>query len=398
MSCRAYIPTFAADYGDAERQAAAHHHLHDQFMTAHKHVNEFEKQFKERVGRKHAVMVNSGSSAVLVATAAMEWKRGTKVITPAVTFATTVAPLLQMGMEPVFVDVEEGTYNIDPQKMVDTMNRERANACIIPHTLGNPVDPNVWGFFRDSIEDACDALDSSVDRENCGAFGNFACFSFFAAHHITTGQGGMVLANDDRLGRTMYKFASWGRDCWCRAGQDNLCTNRFDYEIDGVEYDHKYIFSVPGYNVAPLDVCGVIGKVQLAKADGYKKIRQRNFAVLDAAFADLDGLIVRPKSLPGADVNWFGYPITLKRGSRKAITQRIEARGVATRLMFGGNVTRQPMFKGYSINAPLGLEQSDRVMQHAFVVPLNHTLSEAEIYKVADVVYDEVLRETAVRV
>jgi CDP-6-deoxy-D-xylo-4-hexulose-3-dehydrase len=355
-------------------------------------VNEFEGQFKTRLGRKHAVMVNSGSSAVLVAVSAMEWKPGTKVITPAVTFATTVAPLLQMGLEPVFVDVEEGTYNIDPQKMVESMNSEGANACVIPHTLGNPVDPNVWGFFRDSIEDACDALDSTVNGEACGTFGNYACFSFFAAHHITTGQGGMVLANDDRLGRLAYKYASWGRDCWCRAGQDNLCTNRFDYEIDGVPYDHKYIFSVPGYNVAPLDVCGVIGKLQLAKADGYKRTRQRNFAILDLAFADLDGLIVRPKSLPGADVNWFGYPITLRKGDRSRITQRIEQRGVATRLMFGGNVTRQPMFKGHRVNAPLGLEQSDRIMRDTFIVGLNHTINEEEIYKVASVVYDEVIR------
>jgi CDP-6-deoxy-D-xylo-4-hexulose-3-dehydrase len=389
---RDYIPCFAADYGDVEKQAAAYHFLHDPFITAHKHVNEFEQRFKERVGRKHAVMVNSGSSAVMVAVAAMEWKPGTKVITPAVTFATTVAPLLQQGLEPVFVDVEEGTYNIDPQKMVDTIIRTGANACIIPHTLGNPVDPKVWAFCGSSIEDACDALDSTVDGRNCGTFADLSCFSFFAAHHITTGQGGMVLANDDRLGRLMYKYASWGRDCWCRAGQDNLCKNRFDYEIDGVEYDHKYIFSVPGYNVAPLDVCGVIGKLQLAKADGYKRTRQRNFSVLDTAFADLDGVIVRPKSLPGADVNWFGYPITLKRGSRKAITRRIEARGVATRLMFGGNITRQPMFRGVKIDAPFGLEQSDRVMQNTFICPLNHTLSLDEIYKVATVVYDEVLR------
>ncbi len=389
---RDYIPVFSADYGDAEKHAAIMHHYQDPFITAHRNVNEFEVQFKKRVGRKHAVMVNSGSSAVMVAVAALQLPRGTKVITPAVTFATTVAPLIQLGYEPVFVDVEEGTYNIDPAKMVESMNREKANACIIPHTMGNPVDPNVWGFFRHSIEDACDALDSSINGELCGTFGNFSCFSFFAAHHITTGQGGMVLANDDRLGRTMYKYASWGRDCWCRAGQDNLCTNRFDYEIDGVEYDHKYIFSVPGYNVAPLDVCGVIGKIQLAKADEYKVTRQRNFAYLDKTFEDIDDLIVRPRSLPGADVNWFGYPITLKHGSRKDITQRIEARGVATRLMFGGNVTRQPMFKGHNINAPCGLKESDRVMQHSFLVGCNHVISPEEIHKVASVVREEVAK------
>jgi CDP-6-deoxy-D-xylo-4-hexulose-3-dehydrase len=202
----------------------------------------------------------------------------------------------------------------------------------------------------------------------------------------------MVLANDDRLGRMMYKFASWGRDCWCRAGQDNLCRNRFEYEIDGVEYDHKYIFSVPGFNVAPLDVCGVLGKVQLAKADRYRMARKYNFEYLDCVFSDLDDLIVRPKPLPGADVNWFGYPITLKRGSRKDITQRIEARGVATRLMFGGNVTRQPMFKGRTINAPCGLGESDRVMKESFIVGCNHVINPDEIHKVATVVREEVAK------
>ena len=394
MSKRAYIPVFAPEFGVEEREAAIKHFMEDPFITAHRHVNEFERKFAERHGRNYAVMTNSGSSAIQVAVAAMQWKPGiTKVITPAVTFATTVAPLLQLGVEPVFVDVEPGTYNIDIEKMYDTMaSIPGCSGCIIPHTLGNPADPRVWPFFRDSVEDACDALDSMVDGELCGTFGNVAAFSFFAAHHITTGQGGMVLANDHRIGRRVYQYAAWGRACWCRAGQDNLCKNRFDHEIDGESYDHKYIFDLPGYNVAPLDVCGVIGKVQLEKADRFRLTRARNFHVLDLALADLDDVIIRPKSLPNATPSWFGYPITLRKGSRKEITQAIEAKGIATRLVFGGNITRQPMFRGVTINAPYGLTESDNVMRNAFIVPCNHTTTEEEIAYVASVVKEEVAK------
>jgi len=388
---RAYIPVFAPDWTRQERQAAADHFLKDEFGTAHRHVNEFQEMFKQRHGRKHAVMTNSGSSAVLVSLAACELRPGyDRVITPAVGFATTIAPLVQSGVEIVFVDVEEGTYNIDLAKMVDAMMGNKVSTCVIPHTLGNPVDPRCWAFFRHSVEDACDALDSFVGGEQCGTFGNASCFSFFAAHHITTLQGGMVLGNDDRFMRKVYQYASWGRACWCRAGQDNLCKNRFDHEVDGFSYDHKYIFDVPGYNVAPLDVCGVIGKIQLDKALSYRHIRRYNFSVIDEALSDMDDVIIRPRSLPDADPNWFGYPVTLRKGSRKEITERIENRGVATRLLFGGNITRHPMMKSARMTVPYPLVESDKVMQRAFILPMNHTITEDEIRTVALVAREEI--------
>jgi CDP-6-deoxy-D-xylo-4-hexulose-3-dehydrase len=201
----------------------------------------------------------------------------------------------------------------------------------------------------------------------------------------------MVLTDNEILGRTAYKYANWGRDCWCRPGQDGLCGNRFEYEISGVPYDHKYIFSVPGYNVTPLDYCGVIGKIQLSKADGFKAIRKRNFKYINDRLEDLDDLIVRPKSVKDADVNWFGYPITLKKGARTDITRRIEANGVGTRNMFGGNITRQPMFRGYEINAPCGLEESDRVMTNTFIVGLGQSITEEEMEKITRVVRAEVI-------
>lgn len=386
------IHVFSMDYTEKERYAAAGHFLKDRFITANQHVNEFEKQFKNRLGRGYAAMTNSGSSAVEVAIAALKLPAGTKVITPAVTFATTVSPLIRHGLLPVFIDVEEGTYNIDPQQALDAAVKEKVDVCVIPHTLGNPVDPNLWGLFSKSVEDACDALDSSINGKLCGTFGDYACYSFFAAHHMSTGQGGIVVCDDELLARTVYKFISWGRDCWCRAGQDSLCGERFDYVIDGIEYDHKYIFSEAGYNVAPLDVCGVIGKEQLANLDAYKETRKGYYDYLHKQFEDIDDLIVRPKTLPGADVNWFAYPITLKRGNRKEIMQRIYNRGVDTRLLFGGNITRQPMFKGVKTVIPYGLEESDRVMRDAFMLPCNHVRTPEEIEKVALVTREEVKR------
>jgi len=217
-------------------------------------------------------------------------------------------------------------------------------------------------------------------------------FSFFPAHHITTGEGGMICTSFGDLHTDICKYVNWGRACWCRPGQDSTCGMRFDHTISDVPYDHKYIFDVAGFNLKPLELCGVIGRVQLAKAERYKEIRARNFAILEEGLAGLDDFIIRPKSLPGAIPNWFGYAVTLKKGNRKEICQRIEAKGVATRLVFGGNITRQPMFRGIEVIAPCGLEQSDIVMRDAFIVGCNHVISEEEAHYIAKTVKEEITR------
>ena len=378
---RPYIPVFDSDFGDAERTAIHQHIATDKFITAGKHVTGFEKEFGAHIGRRYCTMVNSGSSALLVAVKAMGWKPGDKVITPAVTFPTTIAPLLHFGITPVFVDVEEATYNIDPAKTQETIRRvDGIVGAVIPHTLGNPVDPMLWMLFADTVEDACDAFGSEIHGRKCGTFGTVSTFSFFPAHHITTGEGGMVCTAHEQLNAEIVKYVNWGRACWCKPGFDSTCGKRLDYEVDGIPYDHKYAFDVAGFNLKPLDLCGVIGRVQLAKAERFKQTRARNFEILDRGFAEIEDLVIRPKALPEASPCFFGYPITLRKGNRAEITKRIEEKGVATRLVFGGNITRQPMMKGMEIIAPCGLEQSDKVMSSSYIVGCNHTITEEEAH------------------
>ena len=389
---RDYITVFDSDFGEAERTAIHQHIAMDKFITAGKHVTKFEKEFGSYIGRRFNTMVNSGSSALLVAIKAMGWKPGDRVITPAVTFPTTIAPLLHFGITPVFVDVEEGTYNVGLEKYMDTITAVKGvTGAVIPHTLGNPVDPFIW-LATDTVEDACDAFGSEINGRKCGTFGMISTFSFFPAHHITTGEGGMVCTSFEELHTDICKYVNWGRACWCKPGHDSTCGARFDHTISDIPYDHKYIFDLPGFNLKPLDICGVVGGVQLAKAERFKQTRKRNFAILDSAFAEIDDRIIRPRSLPEADPSFFGYPITLRKGNRHEITKRIEEKGVATRLVFGGNITRQPMFRGREVIAPCGLEQSDKVMRDAFIVGCNHTITEEEAHHIATVTREEITR------
>ncbi len=385
------ISCFAPDFGQEERTAAMNHYAMDEYFTANKHCDLFQKEFSKHVGRKHSIVVNSGSSAVWCCVAAMGWRAGDKIVTPAVNFGTSVSPLLIRGLVPVFVDCEEGTYNIDLEKALDA--EPGTQGALLPHTLGNPVAPTLWLHWEKTVEDACDALDSRVCDVNCGTFGTASAFSFFPAHHITTIQGGMACTSRDDVAKLIYQNANWGRDCWCRAGQDSLCGKRFEYELEGIgKTDHKYLFALPGMNLVPHDVVGVLGNVQLKKAKGYANIRARNFKIIDDVIRPLEDLVIAPKSLPEAEPNWFAYPMTLKKGDRNEIAKRIEVRGVQTRLIFGGNITRHPMVKGRPHLIHGILTESDRVARHAFMVGLNQTITEDQMEYVAQVVKEEVTK------
>lgn len=388
---RARIPVFEADFGFDERSAIHQHIAKDAFITAGKEVERFEREFAMHVGRQFGVMTNSGSSALLIAIAAMGWERGDKIVTPAVTFPTSVSPLLHFGCIPVFVDVELGTYNVDMNKLEDTVKKTGARGAVLPHTLGNPLPPEVWGMFEKTVEDSCDAFDSRIGERNCGTFGTVSTFSFFPAHHLCTGEGGMALCGDSRTHSVLFKLANWGRACICRPGYDDTCKNRFGHEVDGISYDHKYSFDEPGFNVKPLELCGVLGRKQLTKAGRYRDIRKRNFRVISGVLRGISKICL-PKIQVHSDPNWFGFPVTLLRGNRKDITRKIEARGVATRLVFAGNLTRHPMMKKYAWEAPCGLEESDRVMRDSFIVGANHVMTEAEAEYVAQVVKEEIER------
>jgi len=376
-----YIPVYQPDFGHQERSAICRAAHTCEFLTANRLCTLFENEVGKLVGRRYNVFTNTGSSAVLVAVASQHWTRGDKIITPAVTFGTTLSPLYIYGFVPVFIDVIPGTYNVDPDKVFDALDKHPDIAgAVIPHTLGNPVYPGIWSRFERSVEDACDALGSSIGGEKCGAFGVVSTLSFFPAHHMTTIEGGMAMTNYPIVGRDLFRFANWGRDCYCRAGENSVCRKRFEFDLDGIPYDHKYIFSYPGFNVRGDELRASVGLEQLKKLKGYEENRRRNFAILDKGLRPLDDLIIPPTSLPAADPCWFSYPITLKGGNREAITEELEASGVATRLIFMGNAVRHPMSKGREYVAPHGLEHSDEVMRNAFSVGMNHTIDEETAY------------------
>jgi CDP-6-deoxy-D-xylo-4-hexulose-3-dehydrase len=244
-----------------------------------------------------------------------------------------------------------------------------------------------------SIEDSCDAFGSEIDGLPCGRYGTISTFSFYPAHHLTTGEGGMTLTGDPVLARRIESMCSWGRDCHCKPGFDDTCRNRLGYVIDGVgPYDHKYTFTYPGFNLKPLELQGVLGNVQIQKSDGYKRIRQRNFSRLYAALEPLEDVVRLPVSEPGASPSWFAFPVTLLRGDRAEITRRIESRGVATRMLFAGNAYRQPFMKGFQSIVPFPLENSDVVMKNTFLIGINHTITPEECEHVATVVKEEVTR------
>ena len=389
---RKYIPVFAADFSPEDRAAIVAELAKTEYITSGKRMDAFERKFAAYHKRKFATMTNSGSSALFAAIYAMGWKPGDKIIVPAVTFPTSISPLLWLGMVPVLIDIDD-TLNIDPQKMVDGIGAVGGVAgAVIPHTLGNPCDPSVWGVFETSVEDTCDALGSFINGKMCGTFGTVSCFSFFPAHHIFTGEGGMTLTNYPKHAETIRQFVNWGRACACKPGEDNRCGKRFESVVDGIPWDHKYEFNIAGGNFKPgLDIQGLLGSRQLAKEEQYRAIRKRNHEIIASALRPLQGVVKLAVQLPGSDPAWFGCQITLTRGSRKEVIARIENRGVASRLLFSGNVDRQSFARGRCV-VPGKLEKADEIMESGFIVGCNQTISEEEAHYIATVVKEEVTR------
>jgi CDP-6-deoxy-D-xylo-4-hexulose-3-dehydrase len=383
---RKYIPTFDAHFPDEDRTAAIQHLLQSNYWTSDKKVDKFERKFSARLGRSFATMTNSGSSALLAAIYAMGWKPGDRIITPAVTFPTAISPLLWFGLVPVLVDVDD-TLNIDPQKMEDSIKAVGGvEGAVIPHTLGNPVDPQVWDFFSRAVEDCCDALGSTINGQQCGTFGTVSCFSFYPAHHITTIEGGMAVSRSSAMAEQIRQFVNWGRACWCRPGSDNSCGKRHESVVDGIPWDHKYEFVSAGGNFKPgFDIQGLIGLRQLDREEEYRERRGKNHATITKAIEPASDLIRTVVSLPGSHPNWFGYPIGLAKQDRKEVIANLEQAGVGTRLIFGGNMGRHRFLDGRFI-APIALTKSDEVMRGWFVVACNHTVSLEEAQYIGDTV------------
>ena len=364
----------------------------DFWLTTGRFAEQFEDEFARFFGLQHALLVNSGSSANLLALSALtspklgklRLKPGDEVITVATGFPTTVNPILQNRLTPVFVDVTLPTYNVDIAQLDDAYS-DKTRAVMLAHTLGNPFDLDaVTGFVRRHnlwlIEDCCDAVGASYRDKKVGTFGHLATVSFYPAHHITMGEGGCVLTNDPILKKLIESFRDWGRDCWCAPGKDNTCGKRFDWQWDDLPhgYDHKYVYSHIGYNLKLTDLQAAIGTAQLKKLTRFIEARRQNFQRLHDGLRDLREFFILPEPTPNSDPSWFGFPLAVRADTpftRNQITEFLEQRKIATRLLFGGNLVRQPAYRGVSRRVVGNLPNADFVMNQVFWIGVYPGLS-----------------------
>jgi CDP-6-deoxy-D-xylo-4-hexulose-3-dehydrase len=368
----------------------------DFWLTTGRFNTEFEQKLAARIGARHALTVNSGSSANLVAFSALtsprlkarQMKPGDEVITCATGFPTTVNPVLQNNMVPVFVDVDIPTYNIDVAK-IEAAIGPRTRAVMVAHTLGNPFDVRAIRKLCDAhglflIEDCCDALGATVGGKHVGTFGDIGTLSFYPAHHITMGEGGAVFTNNANLNKVMESFRDWGRDCYCAPGKDNTCNKRFNWKLGDLPkgYDHKYIYSHLGYNLKITDMQAAVGVAQLDHLDGFIAARRRNFERLRAGLSALEEFLILPEATPGTEPSWFGFPITLREKSpidRHALLLKLQEKNIGTRLLFGGNLVRQPYMAGRAYRISGALTNADIVVDRTFWIGVYPGLGEPEI-------------------
>jgi len=357
----------------------------DMWLTAGRFADEFERKLAKAFGRKLSKLTVSGSSANLLAFSTLtSWKLkdkalkpGDEVITVAAGFPTTVSPIIQNGCIPVFVDIDLETHNVDVDALEAAVT-SKTKAVMIAHSLGNPFDVvrvaeicEKHGLYL--VEDCCDAFGATVGGKGVGTFGELATLSFYPAHHITMGEGGAILMDSMRLARICESFRDWGRDCYCKPGMDNTCGKRFDWGLGDLPhgYDHKYTYSHLGYNLKVSDMQAAVGLSQLDKLNHFVARRRENFDALTAAMkaAGLEEYYHLPTPTPGTDPSWFGYLLTLRDGtgiSRTDLVRTLEDRKVGTRLLFGGNLIKQPAFMDKEYKVVGELPHTDKIMQDSF--------------------------------
>jgi CDP-6-deoxy-D-xylo-4-hexulose-3-dehydrase len=375
---------YAGRVFDEEEMVAAVDTVLEFWLTLGPQGAAFERELADALGVRHALLVNSGSSANLVAFATLTspqldrpLRPGDEVITVAAGFPTTVAPIVQYGCVPVFLDVDVDTANVLADRL-DSAVGPRTRAIVLAHTLGNPFDLDVVMDVAQRhdifvIEDNCDALGATYRKRHTGTFGDLATQSFYPPHHLTMGEGGAVLTGSGRLKRIAESFRDWGRDCWCASGKDNTCGKRFEWQLGELPhgYDHKYVYSHLGYNLKPLDVQAAIGRQQLRKLGSFVAARRANHARLVKALAAHEEFLLLPRALPHAEPSWFGLLLSVHDDapfSRSEIVQYLENRNIQTRQLFGGNLLRQPAFRGIAHRVVGDLSNTDRIMADAFFI------------------------------
>ena len=388
------------------------------WLTAGRYATRLENELAQFLGLNHCSLVNSGSSANLLAFMAltspkMGEKRirpGDEVITVAAAFPTTIAPVIQYGAVPVFVDIELPGYNVDCRLLADALS-EKTKAVFLAHTMGNPFNLNEVANFCERhnlwlIEDNCDALASRYQFRGqwkyTGSIGHVGTSSFYPPHHITMGEGGAVYTNDFEIKRAVESFRDWGRDCWCPSGCDNTCKKRFEWELGELPhgYDHKFIYSHFGYNLKVTDMQAAIGCAQLAKLPAFAEARKRNWKLLREGLADLSDVFILPEATQNSDPSWFGFLMTIRDNapfSREAIVNHLEANKIQTRMLFSGNIIKHPCFdemrqsqKGYRVAG--SLETTDKVMSSAFWVGVYPGLTEPMVQFMVDKIREFVRR------
>jgi len=384
----------------------------DFWLTTGRYAEKFEKEFAQFLGVKHCSLTNSGSSANLLAFMALtspklgnqRIMRGDEVITVAAGFPTTIAPIIQYGAIPVFVDVTLSTYNIDVAQLENALS-SKTKAVMVAHTLGNPFDLGSVKAFCDKhglwlIEDNCDALGSKYkykgEWRHTGTIGHIGTSSFYPPHHMTMGEGGAVYTNDAQLKRLVESFRDWGRDCWCPSGHDNTCKQRFTQQFGALPrgYDHKYVYSHFGYNLKVTDMQAAIGCAQLEKLPGFVEARKKNWKMLREGLAALSNKFVLPEPTQDSDPSWFGFLLTVKQDagfSRDEIVAHLEKNGIQTRMLFAGNIIKHPCFDemrstgaGYRVVGQLA--NTDMIMNHSFWLGVYPGMTEAMTEHVINVI------------
>jgi CDP-6-deoxy-D-xylo-4-hexulose-3-dehydrase len=354
----------------------------DGWLTAGRFTEQFERELAKFVGARSSIFVNSGSSANLIALSGLTspklgeraLKPGDEVLTVAMGFPTTVNPIIQNNLKPVVVDVELGTYDAKADMLAEAIS-PKTKAIMMAHTLGNPFDldlvqklckeNNLW-----LIEDSCDALGSTYRGQRTGSFGDTATVSFYPAHHITTGEGGAVFVKSPLVRKQVESFRDWGRDCYCVTGHDDTCQKRFGWKLGDLPegYDHKYTYSHIGYNLKATDMQAALGLTQLSKAEKYIEARKVNFNYIYSQLKDVEGLIL-PQATPNSDPSWFGFPITLDPShpvNREELLRYLDSKKIGTRLMFAGNILKQPAYRNTEFRVVGDLTNTDIVMTRTF--------------------------------
>lgn len=388
---------------DAEEMAHLTEASLDCWLTMGRFAAEFERRLGQFLGLRHVVLCNSGSSANLLALSALTSPKlgadalqpGDEVITVAAGFPTTVAPIVQNRLVPVFLDIRLPTYDIkvgDLERAVTS----RTRAIMVAHTLGNPFDVdavketakrhNLW-----VIEDNCDALGSTYKGRMTGTFGDLATVSFYPAHHVTMGEGGCVLTDQPKLKTLVESFRDWGRDCWCEPGKDNTCGKRFDWQLGDLPagYDHKYIYSHLGYNLKLSDMQAAVGVAQMGKLSAFIQARKRNWLLLRQGLGRFEEFLILPEPTPGSDPSWFGFPITVRPDApftRTDLVRHLENHKIGTRLLFGGNLLHQPAMQGVVHRTVGSLPVTDVVMRQTFWIGVYPGLTEAMIAFMLDTI------------